>query len=64
MARDVFSEERVTVATDVADALDIALRLAEDDLASSVAPGGIGVLVTGSVVTVGEARRLLRRPAR
>jgi dihydrofolate synthase/folylpolyglutamate synthase len=61
MARDVFSEDRVTVAATVTDALDVALRLAEADLAFTVAPGGVGVLVTGSVVTVGEARRLLRR---
>jgi dihydrofolate synthase/folylpolyglutamate synthase len=60
LARDVFSEDRVTTAVDVAEALDVALRLAESDLPSSVAPGGVGVLVTGSVVTVGEARRLLR----
>jgi dihydrofolate synthase/folylpolyglutamate synthase len=64
MARDVFSEDRVTVAATVTDALDVALRLAEADLAFTVAPGGVGVLVTGSVVTVGEARRLLRRSGR
>jgi dihydrofolate synthase/folylpolyglutamate synthase len=64
MARDVFSEERVSVAANVADALDMALRIAEADLASTVAPGGVGVLVTGSVITVGEARRLLRGHSR
>jgi dihydrofolate synthase/folylpolyglutamate synthase len=60
MARDVFAEDRVEVASNVADSLDVALRLAEEDLALTGAPGGVGVLVTGSVVTVGEARRLLR----
>jgi dihydrofolate synthase/folylpolyglutamate synthase len=64
MARDVFSEDRVSVAANVADALDSALRLAESDLALTGAPGGVGVLVTGSVVTVGEARRLLRGVSR
>ena len=64
MARDVFSEDRVSVAHSVADALDVALRLAESDLPLTGAPGGVGVLVTGSVVTVGEARRLLRGAAR
>ncbi len=61
LARDVFSEDRVVVAANVADALDTALRLADADLAVTGAPGGVGVLVTGSVVTVGDARRLLRR---
>jgi dihydrofolate synthase/folylpolyglutamate synthase len=60
MARDVFGEDRVSAAPNVADALDMALRLSEEDLALTGAPGGVGVLVTGSVVTVGEARRLLR----
>jgi dihydrofolate synthase/folylpolyglutamate synthase len=60
MARDVFSEDRVTVAGNVADALDVAMHLADADVAMTGAPGGVGVLVTGSVVTVGEARTLLR----
>lgn len=61
IARDVFSDERVHVAAAVPDAIDLALYRAEDGLALSGAPGGAGVLVTGSVVTVGEARRVLRR---
>jgi dihydrofolate synthase/folylpolyglutamate synthase len=47
-----------------ADRLDDALQLAVDR-AESEAPGGLGagVLVTGSVTVVGEARTLLTREA-
>jgi dihydrofolate synthase/folylpolyglutamate synthase len=61
LAIDVFGEDRVEIAANVRDALDVAVRLAEADVVLTGAPGGVGVLVTGSVVTVGEARRLLRR---
>jgi dihydrofolate synthase / folylpolyglutamate synthase len=61
-AREVFGEDRVTVAARVADALDQAAALAE--AGASVSVGSGAVLVTGSVVTVGEARRLLVRPER
>src|SRR5919206_844688 len=61
LAVDVFGADRVSVSPRLADALESAVELAEagpDD-----ALGGSGVLVTGSVVTVGEARTLLaRRP--
>lgn len=56
-AREVFGEDRVSVAPVLADAIDEAAGRAEsggDDALSSGA-----VLVTGSVVTVGEARVLL-----
>ena len=57
-AREVFGEDRVTVAPFLPDAIDQALALAESgDVGSSMGSGA--VLVTGSVVTVGEARRLL-----
>jgi dihydrofolate synthase/folylpolyglutamate synthase len=48
----------VTVEARLDDAIEAAVRLAEED---SVAGGlsGSGVLVTGSVVTAGEARTLL-----
>jgi dihydrofolate synthase/folylpolyglutamate synthase len=55
LADEIFGEERVTVADQLDDALDAAFALAEDDAAY----GSAGVLVTGSVVTVGEARGLL-----
>jgi dihydrofolate synthase/folylpolyglutamate synthase len=56
-AREVFGEDRVSVVPLLADAIDEAAGRAEsggDDALSSGA-----VLVTGSVVTVGEARVLL-----
>lgn len=54
-AVDVFGADRVEVSPRLDDALDSAIGLAEQegDL------GGAGVLVTGSVVTVGQARTLL-----
>nr|WP_096059092.1 folylpolyglutamate synthase/dihydrofolate synthase family protein [Carbonactinospora thermoautotrophica] len=57
VAREVFGEHRVEVALRMDDALDTAIRLAEEEGEL----GGGGVLVTGSVVTVGEARRLVRK---
>jgi dihydrofolate synthase/folylpolyglutamate synthase len=56
LAVDVFGEDRVAAEDRLDDALDTAVQLAEDE----VDYGGAGVLVTGSVVTVGEARALLR----
>ena len=55
LAAEVFGEERVKVEDRLDDALDTAVALvdAESEL------GGVGVLVTGSVVTAGEARALL-----
>ncbi len=55
IAEDVFGSDRVTVASSLPDALDLAVGLAE----ASGDLGGAGVLVTGSVVTAGEARTLL-----
>jgi dihydrofolate synthase / folylpolyglutamate synthase len=56
VARGIFGVDRVHVATRLDDAIEQAATLAEQ--------GGVygsgGVLVTGSVVTVGEARTLLR----
>jgi dihydrofolate synthase/folylpolyglutamate synthase len=57
LAVDVFGEDRVAAEDRLDDALDTAVALAEDE----VDYGGAGVLVTGSVVTVGEARALLAR---
>lgn len=56
IAVEVFGEDRVEVAPRLDDALDAAVRMAEQDAED---PAGAGVLVTGSVVTVGEARTLL-----
>ncbi len=58
LAVEVFGADRVEVVPRLDDALEAGVRLAEEDGAL----GGAGVLVTGSVITVGEARRLLRGP--
>jgi dihydrofolate synthase/folylpolyglutamate synthase len=53
----IFGADRVTVEPRLDDALEAAVRIAEDTGDDVLA--GTGVLVTGSVVTVGEARTLL-----
>ena len=53
----IFGEDRVEVAPRLDDAIDAAVTLAEEDGDL----GGAGVLVTGSIVTVAEARTLLGR---
>ncbi|MFE2046355.1 bifunctional folylpolyglutamate synthase/dihydrofolate synthase [Streptomyces sp. NPDC059477] len=55
LAVEVFGEDRVQVEPRLPDALEAAITLAEEE--GEFAGGG--VLVTGSVVTVGEARLLL-----
>jgi dihydrofolate synthase/folylpolyglutamate synthase len=60
LAVDVFGADRVSVHPQLSDAIESAIELAEagpDD-----ALGGSGVLVTGSVITAGEARTLLSGP--
>ncbi len=57
LAADVFGEDRVRVEDALDDALSTAVALADAESEY----GGSGVLVTGSVVTVGEARTLLHR---
>ena len=60
IADEVFGDSRVSIAARLDDAIEQAFSLAEAD--SGV---GGGVLVTGSIVTVGDARTLLaRRPRR
>jgi len=54
-AVDIFGASRVEVEPRLDDAIEAAVRIAEE--ASPV--GGSGVIVTGSLVTVGEARHLL-----
>jgi dihydrofolate synthase/folylpolyglutamate synthase len=51
-----FGDERVAVSPNLAEALERAILLAEDG--EDDVPGGAGVVVTGSVVTAGEARTL------
>ena len=59
VAVEVFGDSRVEVAARLDDAIEAAVSAAEED----GAVGG-GVLVTGSIVTVGEARRMLTRGRR
>ncbi|HEU5033387.1 MAG TPA: Mur ligase family protein [Mycobacteriales bacterium] len=54
VARDVLGAGRVEVAVRLDDAIEMAVTAAE-----SGGLGGGGVLVTGSIVTVGDARQLL-----
>jgi dihydrofolate synthase/folylpolyglutamate synthase len=63
-ALDVFDEDRVTVVADLAGAIEAAATLAEAGEAFGSPLGSGAVLVTGSVVTVGEARTLLTRGRR
>jgi dihydrofolate synthase / folylpolyglutamate synthase len=57
-ARDVFGEDRVLVHDRLDDALEAAVGLADEQVGEEL-PGSAAVLVTGSVVTAGDARRLL-----
>jgi dihydrofolate synthase/folylpolyglutamate synthase len=59
VAVEVFGAERVTVEPRLDDALETAVRLAEKSPDGVLS--GAGVLVTGSVITAGEARTLLRQ---
>ena len=60
IAREIFGEERVHVAQDLPGAVELAVELAEDTEVQS----GAGVIITGSVVTAGEARTLFgKEPA-
>ncbi|MGH3727910.1 MAG: bifunctional folylpolyglutamate synthase/dihydrofolate synthase [Micromonosporaceae bacterium] len=58
LAGQVFGAERVVEAPDLLEAIDTAVTLAEADDAGL---GGVGVLVTGSVVTVADARKMFLR---
>jgi folylpolyglutamate synthase/dihydrofolate synthase len=58
LAGDVFGLDRVHEAARMDDAIEIAVELA-DETPDSDLPGGGGVLITGSVITAGDARQLL-----
>ncbi len=64
VARDLFGEHRVRVAPRLDDAIELGVTLAETGGALGESIGAGGVLVTGSVITVGQARTLLRRRGR
>ncbi|TQL69586.1 dihydrofolate synthase/folylpolyglutamate synthase [Nocardioides albertanoniae] len=56
-AVELYGEDRVSVVPRLADAIDAAIGLSESSGGGSISEGA--VLVTGSVVTAGEARTLL-----
>jgi folylpolyglutamate synthase/dihydrofolate synthase len=63
LARDIFGEDRVRVARRLDDAIELAVALTDeadaDSLSDGGGVGGTAVLVTGSVVTAGDAQLLL-----
>ncbi len=63
-AREVFGEDRVTVVPRLGDAIDRAATLAEAGAAFGDSISSGAVLVTGSVITAGEARALLKGATR
>ncbi len=58
-AEEVFGADRVLAVPRLDEAIDEAVRLADE---ADLYGGGTGVIVTGSVVTVADARRLLGAP--
>ncbi len=56
VATEVFGVDRVSVQPRLDDAIEAAVALAEEDAGEPMS--GVGVVVTGSVVTAGEARAL------
>jgi dihydrofolate synthase/folylpolyglutamate synthase len=58
-AAEILTPERVVLEPELPDAIAAAVALAEEDLDGEM--GGVGVLITGSVVTVADARKLFRR---
>lgn len=59
IATDIFGEDRVTIAETMPDAIEEAVVLAEEDTDGELS--GVAVLITGSVVTVADARKLLKK---
>lgn len=59
LALDVFGADRVAVAEEMPDAIEAAVAEAESNVPGELS--GVGVLITGSVVTVADARRLFKR---
>lgn len=62
LATEIFGPDRVDIRPRLDDAIETAIALAEAD--AEEPSSGVGVVVTGSVVTAGEARALLgKEPA-
>ena len=58
MAEGIFGPDRVSVASRLDDAIELGVALA-DEVDAADGPGSAGVLITGSVITAGDARVLL-----
>ncbi len=58
IAIDVFGEERVHQIDNLASAVELAIALAEETDSGDGIVSGAGVVITGSVVTAGQARTL------
>ena len=58
LAVEIFGEDRVHIEPRLPEAIDLAVTLAESGTSPEL--GGVGVIVTGSIVTAADARRLLR----
>ena len=58
IAREIFGEERVHVADELPNAVSLGVSLAEEVSDYGEPVSGSGVVITGSVVTAGEARTL------
>jgi folylpolyglutamate synthase/dihydrofolate synthase len=60
LAAGIFGEDRVTAAERLDDAIELGVTLADEaDALGEGGPGKAGVLITGSVITAGDARLLL-----
>src|SRR6266576_1061470 len=61
LAAEIFGEDRVQSAPRLDDAIEAAVALADeaDEADAETGPGSGAVLITGSVITAGDARRLL-----
>jgi dihydrofolate synthase / folylpolyglutamate synthase len=58
LAANIFGEDRVTVALNMPAAIEAAVAIAQEDTSGELS--GVAVLVTGSIVTVADARKLLK----
>jgi dihydrofolate synthase / folylpolyglutamate synthase len=58
LAAEIFGEDRVVSAARLDDAIEVAVTLV-DEAVDDTMPGSGGILITGSVITAGDARKLL-----
>jgi dihydrofolate synthase/folylpolyglutamate synthase len=59
LAEDIFGEDRVTITDNMPDAIEEAVVLAESNTDGE--HSGVAIVVTGSIVTVADARKLLKK---